>query len=120
MSAREDVGGHVLRLARREAGGYWVRLAATGRTLGVIAPPRRGCWSWSVWGAAFRGDGRTGRERDGDSLDTVPASLRLSGEARTRRGACGELVDCLTEHEAPVMGFGPHAGVERRKAGCNA
>jgi len=111
VSAREVVHGREYRLARREAGGYWVRRADTGRTLGWIV---RGAnrWRWETTPTAYRGDGRPGRERDGNAVDRVPAWLAGAGTGLRRRDACEFLVEHLTGTQAPVMGYGPHSAVE--------
>lgn len=104
------------RLVRRShAPGYWVRSTVNARSLGTVE--RVGStWVWEPCVAAFRGDGRPGHESDGHSIETLPPELVRppveTRRVRTREMAVAALVDYLTTHQAPVMGFGPHPQVQ--------
>lgn len=107
MSAQEFVEHRELRLARRTgARGYWVRLAASGRTLGAVYP-ERSRWTWETSASAYRGDGRPGHERDGDPSERVPEYLLRTGRAESRRDACFDLFSYLKLSGAPALGNGP-------------
>lgn len=114
MSHRLIVEDRALRLCARDSGGYWVRLEATGRTLGVVYLDRFR-WSWETWPAAYRGDGREGHETDGDPSDVVPTVLQAAGRAQTRTDACQRLLRSLDEHMAPALGYGRHSRVMTRE-----
>lgn len=115
MSAAETVGDRVLRLSRRDQGGYYVRVAGTGRTLGAVWRDR-GKWWWATSANAYRGDGRPGSECDGHAADVVPEHLAGGGRETGRRRACAALVEHLVAHRAPVLGYGAHAAVTVREA----
>jgi hypothetical protein len=110
VKATEFVNGIELRLADRDGGGYWVRVARTGRTLGYVRKARSR-WEWFTSSNAFRGDGRPGFETDGSAADRVPGELAGAGRICTRRDACECLVDHLSACRAPVLGFGRHPDV---------
>lgn len=111
MSRHKTAGGRELRLCRRaETGGYWVRLADTGRTLGEVAP-HRSRWIWATTRNAYRGDGRPGTASDGSPSDFVPGHLDGLGIASTQQAACGFLLAHLETHRAPALGYGPHPDV---------
>jgi hypothetical protein len=114
VTAREKALGRELRLARREqTGGYWVRLATTGRTLGEVFRDRS-TWCWATTRTAYRGDGRPDHQRDGNPTDLVPASLDGLGRQPTRSAACARLVEHLQQQQAPALGYGPHPAVTER------
>ena len=115
MKATEFVNGLELRLADRDGGGYWVRVARTGRTLGYVRKAHSK-WEWFTSSNAFRGDGRPGFETDGSAGDRVPDVLAGTGRMSTRRDACECLVEHLVTREAPVLGYGRHADVTVRIA----
>lgn len=111
MSRHKIAGGYELRLVRRpHTGGYWVRMATSGRTLGEVAPDRS-AWIWATTRNAYRGDGRPGLESDGDATDTVPAHLDALGKQPTQQAACEALVTHLHATSAPALGHGPHPDV---------
>lgn len=110
MSATEFTDGLELRLADRNGGGYWVRIARTGRSLGYIRKIRSK-WEWYTSSNAFRGDGRPGYETDGSVDDRVPAELAGCGQTMTRRDACDDLTEHLRARQAPVLGYGRHPQV---------
>lgn len=104
------VAGRELRLCRRDAtGGYWVRLAANGRTLGEVARDRSQ-WIWATTRTAYRGDGRPETASDGVA-DIVPGHLDGLGKAATQQAACAALVAHLEARKAPALGHGPHPDV---------
>jgi hypothetical protein len=108
-----EADDYSLRLVPTGNGGYWVRRRMTGRTLGTVTKIRSK-WHWEAWPAAYRGDGRKGRERDGQLSDVVPIDLKGSGAAYTQRDACEALIDHLKANQAPALGFGPHSRVKSR------
>ncbi|MGH3923587.1 MAG: hypothetical protein ACRDTT_12095, partial [Pseudonocardiaceae bacterium] len=88
-----------------------------GRALGTVQRVRDG-WIWTPTRLAYVGDGRPGSERDGERATPVPRVLLTGGQERTRTGALEALVAWLRDHEAPVLGYGPHRDVaEHRFAG---
>jgi hypothetical protein len=109
MSHHQIIDGRELRLCRRSTGGYWVRLADNGRTLGKVVPDRSR-WVWTTTPTAYRGDGRPESANDGIS-DVVPGHLNGIGLAATRKTACAALVAHLMSSRAPALGFGPHPDV---------
>jgi hypothetical protein len=112
MSGYLTAAGHDLRLTRRpRTGGYWVRCAATGRTLGEVAQDRSK-WIWATTRIAFQGDGRPDSASDGWG-DRVPAHLDGLGLATTRAKACAALVAHLDARKAPALGHGPHPDVRQ-------
>ena len=110
MSRPLHVNGHDLVLCARDRGGYWVRLAATRRTLGVVVKVRSR-WDWVTTSNAFRGAGRPGHETDGSATDRVPPELAGAGRQCVQLDACACLVEYLTANRAPVLGYGPHRSV---------
>lgn len=115
MSRHLDAHGLGLRLCRSTVPAqYWVRLADTGRSLGVVY--RIGSrWKWASTKPAFAGDGRPGSAGDGIG-DKVPEHLLAAGQQATLQTACEELISHLFTAQAPALGYGPHPDVERSRS----
>lgn len=118
MSAYKTISGVDLTIvATNSSGVNWVRRhggAQAGRALGTVERVRS-AWLWSPTLLAFLGDGRPGSERDGERTARVPDGLLAGGRERTQAKALEALVAWLREHEAPVLGFGPHSEVVARE-----
>jgi hypothetical protein len=107
VSHQEFTHGRALRLTRRRnARGYWVYLADTGRVLGCVYPDKSR-WAWEASASAYRGDGRKGHEHDGDPSERVPAFLLRTGRSESRRDACFDLYSHLELSGAAALGNGP-------------
>lgn len=118
MSAHKTIDGVPLTIvASNSIGVHWVRRHGgplAGRALGTLERDRS-AWIWTPTRLAYCGDGRPGSERDGDRTARVPAELVQGGRERTQGQALAALVTWLREHEAPVLGFGPHKDVTTRE-----
>lgn len=90
----EHADGVTLRLAHRFDSGYWVRCAATSKTLGTIYRNalHDGPWHWNLWGH-FNG-------------------CNPSGSERTRRAACAALVTWYREHDPDALTATPTTTTE--------
>ena len=115
MSAHKTILDVPLTIAAANSSGvHWVRRHGGllgGRALGTVQRVQS-AWNWAPTRLAFIGDGRTGCERDGDRTTPVPPALLADGRERTQEKALAALVMWLREHEAPVLGYGPHSAVE--------
>lgn len=105
----QEINGYPVYLVRSAPHTYWVRLAASGRTLGSVFKDRS-AWCWATTRNAYRGDGRPESARDGLG-EPVPAHLDGIGRVTTQMAACEALVAHLAARQAPALGFGPHPEV---------
>jgi hypothetical protein len=106
-----------VRFTKRGYGGWLIKRADNGRTLGWVTRVDGRMWDAHVSASAFRGETI---DDEGDVLDSVPGYL-FNGEGlssrsiavcATREDAAYEVVTWLRRKQAPALGYGRHYAVQ--------